>query len=111
MTDLDLDRIQGFVVRGYRLPVAGYIFLRIDDPAGAAAWLARQSRCVILLKGASSLVAAPSGGITVNPTGTPLMATAGSGDVLSGAIGAYLAGGLEAEEAAIAPPQLRRSRR
>ena len=40
MTTLDLDRIQGFVVRGYRLPLAGYLFLRIDDPARAAAWLA-----------------------------------------------------------------------
>ena len=39
MTDLDLDRIQGFVVRGYRLPLAGYIFLRIDDPTRAAAWI------------------------------------------------------------------------
>ncbi|MEA2147755.1 MAG: hypothetical protein QOG59_3342 [Solirubrobacteraceae bacterium] len=39
MTDLDLDRIQGFVVRGYRLPLAGYIFLRIDDRARAAAWI------------------------------------------------------------------------
>ena len=35
MTALDLDRIQGFVVRGYRLPLARYIFLRIDDPAAA----------------------------------------------------------------------------
>jgi Dyp-type peroxidase family len=39
MTDLDLDRIQGFVVRGYALPVARYIFLRIDDAGGAAAWI------------------------------------------------------------------------
>lgn len=39
MSDLDLHRIQGFVVRGYRLPLAGYIFLRIDDPARAATWI------------------------------------------------------------------------
>ena len=39
MTELDLDRIQGFVVRGYRLPLAGYIFLRIDDRTAAAAWI------------------------------------------------------------------------
>jgi hypothetical protein len=36
---LDLDRIQGFVVRGYRLPLAGYLSLRVDDPAGAARWM------------------------------------------------------------------------
>jgi Dyp-type peroxidase family len=40
MTALDLPRIQGFVVRGYKLPYAGYMFLRIDDVAEAAAWIA-----------------------------------------------------------------------
>lgn len=40
MSDLDLANIQGFVVRGYRLPVAGYLFLRILDGPRAAAWLA-----------------------------------------------------------------------
>ena len=39
MTALDLDRIQGFVVRGYRLRLARYIFLRIDDAAAAGAWI------------------------------------------------------------------------
>jgi Dyp-type peroxidase family len=39
VTDLDLDRIQGFVVRGYRLPLAGYIVLRVDDRTRAAAWI------------------------------------------------------------------------
>jgi Dyp-type peroxidase family len=39
MTGLDLPRIQGFVVRGYTLPVARYLFLRIDEAAGAAAWI------------------------------------------------------------------------
>jgi Dyp-type peroxidase family len=36
---LDLPNIQGFVVRGYRLPVAAYVFLRIDHPARARALL------------------------------------------------------------------------
>jgi len=40
MTTLDLARIQGFVVRGYRLPFARYLFLSIDDVARAAAWVA-----------------------------------------------------------------------
>ncbi|HEY5198095.1 MAG TPA: Dyp-type peroxidase [Solirubrobacteraceae bacterium] len=39
MTDLDLPRIQGFVVRGYAFAVAGYLFLRIDDVDRAAAWI------------------------------------------------------------------------
>ena len=40
MTELDFPNLQGFVVRGYRLPAAGYIFLRIEDPARARAQLA-----------------------------------------------------------------------
>jgi Dyp-type peroxidase family len=40
MIALDLPRIQGFVVRGYRLPFAGYLFLQIEDVARAASWIA-----------------------------------------------------------------------
>jgi Dyp-type peroxidase family len=40
LTALDFPNIQGFVVRGYRLPAAGYIFLRIEDGASARAALA-----------------------------------------------------------------------
>ncbi len=40
MTELDFPNIQGFVVRGYRLPAAGYLFLRVDDAAAARAFLA-----------------------------------------------------------------------
>ena len=69
---------------------------------GAAARISRQARAVVLLRGASSVIAFPSGSLTINPTGTPLMATAGAGDVLAGMIGAYLAAGIEPEEAAIA---------
>ena len=39
LTELDFPNIQGFVVRGYRLPAAGYLFLRIDDAAKARAFL------------------------------------------------------------------------
>ncbi len=71
------------------------------DRVAAARRLARESRAVALLKGASSLVASESGrSVTVNPTGTPLMATAGSGDVLAGAIGALVAGGMGLADAA-----------
>ena len=48
MTDaLELDSIQGFVVRGYRLPSAGYLFLRIDDAARARALLAETTPDVL----------------------------------------------------------------
>ncbi|HEY6696014.1 MAG TPA: Dyp-type peroxidase [Solirubrobacteraceae bacterium] len=40
MTELDRKNVQGFVIRGYRLPFAGYVYLRIDDAAQARAALA-----------------------------------------------------------------------
>jgi NAD(P)H-hydrate repair Nnr-like enzyme with NAD(P)H-hydrate dehydratase domain len=49
----------------------------------------------VLLKGSTTVVAPPDGEpVFVNPTGTPWLATAGSGDVLSGLAGALLAQGL-----------------
>jgi len=47
MIRLDLPRIQGFVVRGYRLPFAGYLFLNIEDAAAAAAWIAEITEDVL----------------------------------------------------------------
>lgn len=49
----------------------------------------------VLLKGSTTVVAAPDGRVRVNPTGTPALATAGTGDVLAGLCGALLAGGLD----------------
>ena len=50
---------------------------------------------IVLLKGSTTLVARPDGRVRVNSTGTPQLATAGSGDVLAGLCGALLAGGLD----------------
>lgn len=72
------------------------------DRARAASALAQSARSVVVLKGAGTLTATRDGRLAVNPTGTPLLGTAGSGDVLAGAIGALLAGGMPAREAAIA---------
>jgi ADP-dependent NAD(P)H-hydrate dehydratase / NAD(P)H-hydrate epimerase len=62
----------------------------------------------VLLKGSTTVIATPDPGAPVlaNPTGTPWLATAGSGDVLSGLAGALLAQGLAAEQAAIAAAYL-----
>ncbi|MEU7134575.1 NAD(P)H-hydrate dehydratase [Streptomyces sp. NPDC046261] len=55
-----------------------------------------------LLKGSTTLVACGDRAVRINPTGTPWLATAGSGDVLSGLTGALLAAGLTARDAASA---------
>jgi NAD(P)H-hydrate epimerase len=63
---------------------------------------AEQSQAVVVLKGDDTLIAGPSGMVAVSPGGAPGLATAGSGDVLTGVIGAALAQGLEAFAAAAA---------
>jgi Dyp-type peroxidase family len=62
MTDLDLNRIQGFVVRGYALPVAGYLFLRIDDIGRAAAWISELTEEVVT---ASPWSEKPTSGVNI----------------------------------------------
>ncbi|MFD4508688.1 NAD(P)H-hydrate dehydratase [Streptomyces sp. NPDC058457] len=63
--------------------------------------LAAAYRATVLLKGSTTLVAADGGGVAVrvNATGTPWLATAGSGDVLSGLAGSLLASGLSGRDA------------
>ncbi len=63
--------------------------------------LARRTGCVVLWKGPGTLVADPADSrLTTNGSGNPRLATAGSGDVLAGVIGAFLAQGLPPAEAA-----------
>ena len=74
-----------------------------DDDAArakAAAAAAARWRQVVVLKGAHTLVAAPDGQLLRSDVATPSLATAGSGDVLAGAIGALLAAGCSALDAA-----------
>jgi hydroxyethylthiazole kinase-like uncharacterized protein yjeF len=73
------------------------------DRLAAARALAAKTRAVVVLKGARTIVC--DGTIddehcSINPTGGPALATAGSGDVLAGAIGAFLAQGIPAADAA-----------
>jgi NAD(P)H-hydrate epimerase len=63
---------------------------------------ARRSGAIVVLKGDDTLIAEPSGRVAVNPGATPALATAGTGDVLSGVMGAMLAKDLEPFTAACA---------
>ena len=73
-----------------------------DDRVAATRRLADQFGATVLLKGNVTVIAEPGGPVYLNPAGQSWAATAGSGDVLSGIIGALLAAGLPAAEAAAA---------
>jgi hydroxyethylthiazole kinase-like uncharacterized protein yjeF len=76
---------------------------RLEHARRAAAELG----VTVLLKGSTTVIAGPDGGLVlVNPTGTPWLATAGSGDVLSGLAGALLAQGLAPAQAGLAAAYL-----
>ncbi len=73
-----------------------------DDRVGACRQLADALGATVLLKGNVTVIADPGGPVYLNPAGQSWAATAGSGDVLSGMIGALLASGLPSGEAAAA---------
>jgi NAD(P)H-hydrate epimerase len=73
-----------------------------DDRIAAARGLAASTGAVVLLKGPTTVVARPDGRVLLVTSGDARLATAGTGDVLSGVIGALLAQGVEPFEAAAA---------
>ncbi|OYD51581.1 NAD(P)H-hydrate dehydratase [Acidovorax kalamii] len=70
------------------------------DRLDAAQQLADQFNCVAVLKGSGTVIAAPGRVPAINPTGNARLATAGTGDVLAGMVGAHLAAGASALRAA-----------
>jgi NAD(P)H-hydrate epimerase len=68
----------------------------------AARKAAERFDAVVLLKGPDTIVASPGGGVVVSDWGPPALATAGTGDVLTGIVAAFLAKGLEPSVAAAA---------
>ena len=81
-------------------------FARLSDDAlssdrlAAVRALSADLGAIVLLKGPTTIVASPSGAARLVTSGTPQLATAGSGDVLSGVIGALLARGMDPLDAA-----------
>jgi len=73
-----------------------------EDRVAAARRLAERAGAVVLLKGSRTVVADPTGRAALNATGGPWLATAGTGDVLSGIVGALAAMGLPAFRATAA---------
>lgn len=72
------------------------------DRLGTAIRSANRWNKIVVLKGAHTVVAAPSGNSAISPFATPLLATAGTGDVLAGLIGGLIAQGAEPYAAAVA---------
>jgi NAD(P)H-hydrate epimerase len=61
------------------------------DRVGAARGFATERKVVLVLKGHRTLIAFPDGRVWINPTGTPALATGGTGDILTGTIAGFLA--------------------
>jgi len=73
-----------------------------SDRIGVAQAFAQKHGCCLVLKGARTVIAAPDGKISINPTGNPALSSGGSGDVLTGLIGGFLARGWPPVRAACA---------
>lgn len=107
---IDADAIDRERIVGHRsspivvTPHGGELQRLIDSPSASpienARRAARELGATVLLKGPVTVVANPDGVTRIVTSGTPALATAGTGDVLSGVIGALLARGLEPLEAA-----------
>jgi ADP-dependent NAD(P)H-hydrate dehydratase / NAD(P)H-hydrate epimerase len=74
----------------------------LEDRPGLARKAAAETGCVVALKGPRTVVALPEGQVRVNPTGSPALATGGTGDVLTGALAALVARGAAPPDAASA---------
>ncbi len=71
------------------------------DRIGVTRHAAKEWQVIVVLKGAYSVIASPTGLAYINPFATPALATAGTGDVLAGVIASFLAQGLEPLQAAV----------
>ena len=68
----------------------GFAGLDSADRESQASTVAKELNAIVVLKGHRTIVAAPDGRVFINTSGTPALATGGSGDVLCGVIAAFL---------------------
>ncbi len=73
----------------------------VSDRVAAAQDAAKRAQAVVVAKGFRTVIADPDGEVFINPTGDAGLASGGSGDVLTGTIGSFLAQGLDPVRAAI----------
>ncbi len=74
----------------------------LADPVSTVRQVSQELSCILVLKGAPTVVGSPDGDVFINSTGNPGMATGGTGDVLTGVIASLLAQGLQPIDAAVA---------
>lgn len=95
LQDLLLERRCGTVLTPHPLEAARILNMKVEEvQSNRIFWareLALQTGAVVVLKGTGTVVALRSGRAWLNPTGSAALATAGSGDVLAGMIGSFLA--------------------
>ena len=103
--DLFLQRLEPTVITPHIGEFSRLIGLStekiVSDLVNYAQDFAREYQIVLLLKGAPSVIALPTGRVLVNPTGNAGMATAGSGDVLTGLVAGLVAQGVSIEDAPV----------
>ncbi|MBI5195269.1 MAG: NAD(P)H-hydrate dehydratase [Nitrospirae bacterium] len=98
-----LEGSRGQGVKGSRGVTAGFSLREKveENRIDTAISFAKKTKAYLILKGVPTVIATPGGDAFINPTGNPGMATAGTGDVLTGMISALLAQGLSPQNAAI----------
>lgn len=105
LQDRLLARRAGTVITPHPLEAARILKVKVDEvQSNRIFWareLALQTNAVVVLKGTGTVVALRSGRAWVNPTGSAALATAGTGDVLAGMIGAFLAQGFDLTSATL----------